>query len=53
VDQLLKWYKGNKVWALAVVRPDEQEPISVAPAEIQTNLHTYQDVFATPSGMPP
>jgi hypothetical protein len=53
MDQLLKWYKGNKVCALAVVHPDEQELVSVMPAEIQIGLRTYQDVFATPSGLPP
>jgi hypothetical protein len=24
VEQLVKWSKGNEIWALAVVHPDEQ-----------------------------
>jgi hypothetical protein len=24
VEQLVKWSKGNEIWALAVVQPDEQ-----------------------------
>jgi hypothetical protein len=53
VEQLLKWYKGNEVWALAIVTTEEQLTQDTVPPEIQAVLHTFQDVFVTPSGLPP
>jgi hypothetical protein len=34
VEQLLKWYKGNEVWALAIVTAEEQLTQDTVPPEI-------------------
>lgn len=57
MDQLYKWYKGNDVWAFAIVQPhSDAEPANTSeqPAEaIQKLLDQYCDVFAEPHTLLP
>jgi hypothetical protein len=53
VEQLIKWYKGNEVWALAIVHPDISPDASSPPPPVQEVLDQYQDIFATPTELPP
>ena len=53
VEQLLKWYKGNEIWAMAVVQPDALPSEQSIPQEVQAVLDKYTDVFATPTELPP
>ena len=52
IEQLLKWYKGNEVWALAVVKPKDDSNSAHIPTQIQDILTKYSDVFATPKELP-
>ena len=47
-DQLVKLWKGNDVWALALVVQDTDHHSSDQPQEIQDLLKQYADVFQTP-----
>jgi hypothetical protein len=49
---LIKSYKGNDVWALAVVNYVTPVP-AVVSEEIATLLQEFKDVFAKPSELPP
>jgi hypothetical protein len=53
VEQLVKWSKGNEVWALAVLQPDIAEAFSATPPEIQSVLAQFQEVFSDPKILPP
>jgi hypothetical protein len=53
VEQLVKWTKGNEVWAMAVIHPEHTEQSATAPLEIQTVLDNFADVFADPKTLPP
>ncbi|KAK1613947.1 hypothetical protein QYE76_019464 [Lolium multiflorum] len=53
IEQLLKWYKGNEVWAMAIIQNDKEEAQEPIPPEIQAVLETFMDVFATPNALPP
>uniref|UniRef100_A0ACD5TPA9 Uncharacterized protein n=1 Tax=Avena sativa TaxID=4498 RepID=A0ACD5TPA9_AVESA len=46
VEQLVKWYKGNEVWAMAVVQAESDHEVAHIPPEVQTLLQGFQDVFA-------
>jgi hypothetical protein len=48
VEQLVKWSRGNEIWALAVVQPDEHMQVAAVPDEVQSILHEYSDVFSEP-----
>lgn len=54
-EQLDKWFRGNDVWALAVVEPTNpqtQYSDTSIPAVIKTLLLQYDDVFQHPKGLP-
>jgi hypothetical protein len=54
VEQLMKWTKGNEVWAMAVVHPEQAEQSAIFPlAAIQSVLDNFADVFAEPKTLPP
>jgi hypothetical protein len=53
IEQLIKWYKGNEIWAMAIVKPDCDMTNTEMPDDIQQVLHTFSDVFATPTDLPP
>jgi hypothetical protein len=49
VEQLMKWTKGNEVWAMAVVHPEQAEQSAIVPpVAIQSVLDNFADVFAEP-----
>ncbi|KAK1607032.1 hypothetical protein QYE76_030705 [Lolium multiflorum] len=54
VEQLVKWYKGNEVWAMAIVQPnmDSETKQQVIPA-VQAVIDKYPDVFLNPTELPP
>jgi hypothetical protein len=49
---LLKSYKGNDVWALAVLNFVSSVPSEVL-SELQLLLQEFEDVFARPKSLPP
>lgn len=53
VEQLLKWNKGNDVWALAVIQPRTEAVPSSTPAAVQVVLDQFAEVFAEPTTLPP
>jgi hypothetical protein len=53
VEQLVKWSKGNEIWALAVVQPDKQVEVQTIPPTVQHILSEFTDVFAEPTSLPP
>jgi hypothetical protein len=53
IEQLIKWYKGNEVWALAIVQPEGEQTQSQIAPEIQAIIDQFPDVFATPTDLPP
>ena len=53
VEQLLKWYKGNEVWALAVVTAATDNVPEQLPPEIQAVIQQFPKVFETPTKLPP
>ena len=52
-DQLVKLWKGNDIWALALVVQDTDHHSSDKTQEIQDLLKQYADVFQTPKQLPP
>jgi hypothetical protein len=53
IDQVMKWSKGNEVWALAVLDEQLQESTATIHEEIQAVLSVYSDVFTEPHTLPP
>jgi hypothetical protein len=53
VEQLVKWSKGNEIWALVVVHPDEQVQVQTVPGEVQQVLSEFSNIFAEPNSLPP
>uniref|UniRef100_A0ACD6ASD8 Uncharacterized protein n=1 Tax=Avena sativa TaxID=4498 RepID=A0ACD6ASD8_AVESA len=53
VEQLIKWSKGNEIWALAVVHPDVSAATQTVPAEVQDVLSDFADIFTEPNSLPP
>jgi len=52
-DTLLKWTKGNDIWAYALVDYVPADTAPAPPPAIQQLLSKYQDVFAAPHTLPP
>ena len=52
-DQLVKLWKGNDIWALALVMQDSDHQQSDQSHAIQEFLQQYADVFQTPKQLPP
>jgi hypothetical protein len=53
VEQLIKWSKGNEVWAMAVIQTESDDTPVATPVEIQTVLDKFTDVFSEPATLPP
>lgn len=52
-DQLVKWWKGNDIWALVVVHQQLEEGVTETPQEVKELLHQYADVFEDPKKLHP
>jgi hypothetical protein len=53
IDQVLKWGKGNDIWAFAVVEQlaePSQDPIDTP---LESILEQFKDVFEEPQSLPP
>ena len=56
VEQLDKALLGNDIWAMAVVDPSSSDVVSTLgsyPDDLTAVLTDFQDVFETPTGLPP
>ena len=53
LEQVMSWYKENKIWETALVEPHALVAVANTPAEISQLLDQYKDVFDTPSSLPP
>lgn len=56
IEQLDKALHGNDIWATAVVDPSSGDVVCRArshPEDLTAVLTEFQDVFATPTGLPP
>lgn len=52
-QKLVKWYKGNDIWALVMLTQTDLTETPKTTPEIQALLDKYQDVFADPKVLPP
>lgn len=53
MDQMLKWQKGNDIWATAVLSPSLETENHAVPECISKTLADFADVFADPKHLPP
>ena len=52
-DSVVKWHKGNDVWALAALQCGDSPPSSSPPPELTSFLSEFADVFQKPTTLPP
>jgi hypothetical protein len=52
-EQFIKWYKGNDIWALAIVETAKDDPPTSVPSSVSQVLEEFSDIFAAPSELPP
>lgn len=52
-DQIMNWFQGNDIWAMAVVQQITPPLNSVIPSTVQALLDKYQFVFSAPDSLPP
>jgi hypothetical protein len=52
-EQFIKWYKGNDIWALAIVETAKDDPPTSVPSFVSQVLEEFSDIFAAPSELPP
>jgi hypothetical protein len=52
-DTVLKWGKGNEIWALAVLGATISDTSQQVPSPVQILLTEFQDVFGEPVQLPP
>lgn len=53
VEQIVKWQKGNEVWAAAVLEPSTQVVHAHPPEAVQALLNRFSSVFGDPKLLPP
>jgi hypothetical protein len=53
VDQFAKWAKGNEIWAVAVVQPEQDHDTAPVSPAVQAILEDFADVFSEPDTLPP
>ena len=51
--QLEKWVKGNDIWALALLETTSDSGPVISDTQLQQLLQEFQDIFATPTDLPP
>jgi hypothetical protein len=58
-EQILKWHRGNDIWAFVVVTPvvdnsqqQEQYLTQGIPPVVQDLIHQYSELFKTPDELP-
>jgi hypothetical protein len=52
-EQFVKWFKGNDIWAIAVVHQANAVDTDSVPEQISQVLSDLQDLFAEPRELPP
>ena len=52
VDQLLKWEKGNEVWATTLLNRIVMAPATEIPQEVKQVLDRNKQVFQEPTTLP-
>jgi hypothetical protein len=52
-SQVMRWHKGNDVWAMAVVEQPTDMTTPTPPAQVQALLSKYQHLFQEPKELPP
>lgn len=50
---MLKWGKGNEIWALTVLDATVSDTSQQVSSPVQTLLTEFQDVFGEPVQLPP
>ena len=53
MEQLLKWEKGNDVWATTVLNRIMMAPTTEVPEVVQQVLDRNKEVFQEPNKLPP
>ena len=53
IDKLVKWSKGNDIWAVALLDAQQEGHVTDTPEEIQQVLQEFSPVFAEPNSLPP
>jgi hypothetical protein len=59
-EQVLKWNKGNDLWATVLVEPaskpsslEEQYLLNGVSSQIKDLIHEYDSIFQVPHSLPP
>lgn len=52
-EQLMRWHKGNDIWAMAVLDPQTRTLSPTPPVPVQELLDKYQHIFQQPTVLPP
>lgn len=53
IEKVMKWARGNDIWAMAVVEPVQETAVSEHDPRLQQLLDSFQDVFQDPQTLPP
>jgi hypothetical protein len=53
IDQVLKWGKGNDIWAFAVVEQLAEPSQDQLDSPLESILEQFKDVFEEPTSLPP
>ena len=53
IDKLVKWTKGNDIWAVALLDAQNEGQVADTPPEIHEVLQEFSSVFSDPNSLPP